>query len=176
MNTFERMNTAQVVDEIERKWVMRNLPFIKWDDKIYIDQFYLMYEGKPHRIRFSYENDIWIRTTSGRQERKLRSTEFIHKEKVGKGENKEHHIAVTYEEAMELSRLATRRCTKVRHVHHDDVKYEVDVFLNTTLVMMEAEVEIITQELFIPERIQSEILAEVTGIAGFDNFNLSHTI
>ena len=176
MNTFELMNNAEIVDEIERKWVMRSLPSVKWDDKIYIDQFYLMHYGKPHRIRFSYENDIWIRTSSGRQERKLRSTEFIHKEKVGKGENKEHHITVSYEEAQELAKKATRRVTKVRHVFHDDVKYEVDVFLNVTLVMMEAEVETMTQELFIPERIQPEILAEVTGQNGFDNYNIAHII
>ena len=131
----------------------------------------MMYDGKPHRIRFSYENDIW----EGHK-RKLRSIELIHKEKIENGTNLEHHKSCSLEEANELVKLATKRIGKVRHIYTEDVKYEIDVFLNISLIMMEAEVRSLEQELFIPERIMPEIITEVTGIPGFDNYNLSYTI
>ncbi len=174
----EDMSTAVIQDENERKWVMKMLPSVKWDDKIYIDQYYMMHDGRNHRVRFNYENDVWYRTTSGKQERKLRSIEFIHKEKVGKGKNKEHHTVCTYEQAKELIKNATKRITKVRHVHYDDVKYEVDVFLNSVhqrggFIMMEVEVADLEQELFIPDRIREVMLEEVTGDEAYDNYKMA---
>lgn len=178
---IQEMKEATIQIENERKWIMKMLPSVQWDDKIYIDQFYIMYNGKPHRVRFNYENNIWTRTTSGRQERKLRSIEFIHKEKVGPGQNKEHHIECTYERAKELIKMATKRITKVRHIHNADVKYEVDVMLNSKyprgmFILMEAEIVNMDQEIFIPERIQEAIEREVTGDKEYDNFSLSIAI
>lgn len=169
---------VNVQSENERKWIMKMLPSVQWDDKIYIDQYYVMHNGKPHRVRFNYENNIWYRTSSGKQERKLRNIEFIHKEKIGKGKNKEYHTECTYDQAKELIKTATKRTTKVRHIHKSDVKYEVDVFLNSIyprgeFIMMEVEVEDIDQELFIPERIQEVMLEEVTGNDAYDNYKMA---
>lgn len=173
-----KMDTVEVQDENERKWKMKMLPSVRWDDKIYIDQFYIIYNDKPHRVRFNYEYDQWYRTSSGKQERKLRSIEFIHKEKIGIGQNKEHHIECSYDRAKELIETATKRITKVRHIHKADAKYEVDVFLHSTyprggFIMMEVETAEIDQELFIPDRIQEVMLEEVTGNKDYDNWNLA---
>ena len=164
--------------ENERKWIMKSLPNLQWEDKIYIDQYYIMYDGKPHRVRFNYELNIWFRTSSGKNERKLRSVEFLHKEKIGKGQNIEHHINISYDEAKQLIKTASKRIVKVRYIYQEEHKFEIDVFLHSIyprvgLTMMEVEIENIEQEIVFPFKIEELIKEEVTGLTNFDNYSLA---
>ena len=161
------MKKEEIQDEIERKFIMRNMPNIEWHDVIYITQYYVDIDGKPHRIRFSY--DCLFEESKG----KFRALEFIWKEKVGKGHNKEHHKDISLKEAEALIKKATRCVNKIRFVHKADFKYEVDNFIDIHLVGMEVEVPSLDTFLSIPKKIEEEILTEVTGHPGFDNYNIA---
>ena len=146
---------------------MSCMPNIEWHDVIYIIQYYVDIDGKPYRVRFSF--DCHDGVTKG----KFRALEFIWKEKVGKGHNKEHHQDISLKEANELCHKAKARTLKIRYVHKADYKYEVDKFLEATLIGMEVEVPSLDTFLFIPKKIEEEILTEVTGHPGFDNYNIA---
>lgn len=164
-----------IQDEIERTWLLRYMPDIpddQWADVIYIIQFYVKHEGKNCRLRYSYNSDLVGNKGT------LRSRELIWKEKVGKGHNKEHHIPVTKGEATKLRKKATRAVQKVRWVYKgtDGFNYEIDNFESALLIKLEVEVPKLDQKIDIPAKIAETIICELTGVPGFDNFNIAETL
>lgn len=152
---------------------MPDLPDDKWSNIIYIEQFYVEHDGKPCRLRYNYnakDNLLFGIGIKG----ELISRELIWKEKVGKGHNKEHHMIVGKGQATKLRKKATRALEKVRWVYeYEGLKFEVDSFESAILIKLEVEVPSLETEIKMPEFIQKEIICELTGVPGFDNYSIA---
>lgn len=157
--------------EIERKWLLKRIPLVDFDQVIHIQQYYVTIDGKPCRIRYSSNPDETEKVT----------TEVIHKENIGYGHNIEHHYSITREEADKIidaipigDRIYVHKIRRVKYF--DGYKIEVDEFYGVTLIMMEVEVPYIEFPIVFNELVQKEILMEVTGNENFNNFNFASNV
>lgn len=159
--------------EIERKFLLKNLPKVKYDDIQLIYQYYLENDGdKTDRIRKVSSDDkiIYLRT------RKL---------KVSSLANEEEEFEITHEEYEALKKLSVSKIIKKRHViKYGEYKWEIDLFTNIDLILCELEIvtsskdnlEKISEEINkieIPEFIKRNLITEVTGQYEFSNISLS---
>lgn len=162
--------------ETERKFILRNVPDLKFSESIFIVQDY---------IRDS--EDKFIRLRESRKMNEDGSIgldsiyELIWKESISSGENIEHDLTVDGnidpKKFFELRNSSERRIEKIRNVYElNNVKYEIDKFIYINLVMLEIEVDKISDEIFIPEEIEKQIICEVTHLPGnpFGNFNIAY--
>ncbi len=170
------MNKENIQDEIERTWLMRKMPDMpddKWTDVIYIQQFYVEHEGRSCRLRYSYDAKGNALCDAGLQGRLL-ACELIWKERVGVGHNKEHHLSIGENEAEELKHKATRAIDKVRWVYeYNGLRFEIDCFESAVLVKLEVEVPTMDTIVIMPEFIEKNIICELTGVPGFDNYHIA---
>jgi len=156
------MRETNIKNEIERKWILRNSPWLKNhpDFSCVILQFY-MEDG--WRYRMSIDNLSY-------------NKEFFKTKKTpnGLGSNIEEEYNITEEEYQEAYKSKKKQITKSRYVYlQNGLKWEVDDFSDMKLVTMEVELNSIDQEIVIPDFLQELIIMEVTGIKEFNNSNLS---
>ena len=154
--------------EIERKYLLKDLPEIDYSEILLIDQFYIEEkDGKIYRIRFNYKLE----------NNKLINIEYIHKEKIGFGENNEYHYDIDEETALELIKNSIKFMVKIRSIYiENNLKYEIDFMIKNNLLLLEIELPSIDYEFEIPEKIKEQIIQEVTGDTNYDNFNLANEL
>jgi CYTH domain-containing protein len=155
--------------EIERKFLLRNVPDFSKKIWTYLDirQFYFSENGE--RIRYRESIDV-----SGK------ATYFSTKKKfISKGTNSEDEFEIT--EKIFWDRFKKTRnkigIRKQRFVYsYAGHKFEIDRFADIYIVVMEVELKNINENINFPDFIKSLIISEVTEIEGFGNFKLSSKI
>jgi CYTH domain-containing protein len=151
--------------EIERKFLLKRMPkFLAKDVKVYqIIQIYVEIEGKINRFR-SMEN-LRDETIS-----------YVHciKTKISDGVYEEVEKEIGEWIFDKMIKRPHRFIIKKRTVYLDNcLKWEIDEYDGISLITLEVELEDINQPINIPNIIQKEIIAEVTGKKEFSNYSLS---
>lgn len=141
--------------EIERKWLLKELPKVWFDHEIKIEQYY----------------KDWFR-----YRRELNSIgEFffcIKKERLGYGVNRETWQDCTKEDFYFNYPQDEKPIKKTRHVlGYEGHNIEIDTFENG-LVMMEIEVKSLSEAIQIPQIIHAQIEREVTGDPDYSNYQI----
>lgn len=150
--------------EIEKKYLLRNVPNIKYNDELNILQFYTP-EG---RYRSSYSN-----FTS--------QTTYYHTVKtfISAGVNEEVENIITPQEFYEKIATATKTIRKKRFIKNTKkYKWEVDQFVDCYLVIAEVEVtsEKELKKVKLPKWLEDCLIKDVTGEKEFNNYNLAINI
>lgn len=152
--------------EIERKFLLKRVPrFLAKDIKVYqIMQIYVEIDGKINRFR-SMEN-LRDKTIS-----------YVHciKTKISDGVYEEVEKEIGEWIFDRMIKRPHRFIVKKRTVYVDNslLKWEIDEYDGMSLITLEVELDDINQPINIPEIIEKEIIAEVTGKKEFSNYSLS---
>jgi len=160
------METTEI--EIERRFLLKKLPNVKWTKKLDMIQHYLSDKGADEVIR--------IRSIVERKKRKTISEEYIHttKTRVTDMAVLEKEVELTYDEYCDLLLASKRNISKYRYVKKvGKLKWEIDVFTSLNLIIAEIELPKEDYKIKIPEWLSEVILLEVTGMHQFSNSNLS---
>ena len=167
--------------EIERRWVLKDLPIISnYDIEIQcITQYYYLVDNVWKRIRKIDSNIFGVM--------------YLHTVKTYKdGITYEEERNYSYEEFISLMKeinYGTYECTmisKTRYIFNTgvdadfegeikNIKWEIDVF-NFNLIIAEIEIPEINYQLDIPDYIKEKMIYEVTGISQFSNRSLSEPL
>lgn len=158
-----------MTQEIERKFLLKNIPWAEHAGPgSLIEEYYIsqLYNGD---MRYRYESESPLR--------KKRYIAMLKTATDVPGVNVEGLITdITPEFYAELvSRSKYGVISKTRKVFataDPNQKIEVDVYTELKLVMMEIELPHLNYPLSIPYNLSKQIVAEVTGIAGFSNKSL----
>lgn len=148
------------VIEIERKWVLKRVPSLKWDKVIYIYQYYTE-DGFRYRSERNTSTNI---------------TEYfkIKKTVIGHGTNEEELYSCSLEEFNEKVLNNKKFISKIRHVkNYKDYNLEVDMFTNINLTLMEIELPTIDFLIKLPKEVEKVIIDEVTGNLAYNNKKLA---
>ena len=140
--------------EIERRWVIKCLPDVKFDDLLHIKQYY---------------------TPSGRFRKSYNGSDFTYyhtvKKTISPGINEEIENIITPFEFEAAIRNATSFITKHRYKYkYDGLVYEFDGMLFDesspvpTIWMLEIELKHINQPIDMPDNIKTIIIKEITGL------------
>jgi CYTH domain-containing protein len=158
--------------EIERKFLLKRLPNEKPHDIIKMDQWYLNVNGIYERVR-------------QRQWKSTGKIDWIHtiKEFVDEMSNIEIEKFISIDEYHEFikkckdSNSDARYIQKRRYLYKNgNDTWEVDEFLETSLIVAEIEIPNKEYEVIIPNHISDNLICEVTGMREFSNKNLSDKI
>lgn len=141
--------------EIERKWLLKELPKVEFDQVIQIEQYY----------------KDWLRYR--RQHDGIGEFFFcIKKERLSHGVNRETWQDCTKEDYFFNYPQDEKPIKKTRHVlEYEGHNIEIDTFENG-LVMMEIEVKSLSEPIQIPKIIHAQIKKEVTGDPDYSNYQL----
>ena len=151
--------------EIERRFILRNLPPIarKYATALSIVQFY----------RESDEGVIRYRMTVPEKGVNI-SYEKIIKLPVSKGINTEQTLPITKESFQQEVNDSMRYIAKKRFAFQwGKHKFEFDVFEDIKLVILEVELDNLEEDIIFPDSIKREIIAEITGMKEFSNYNMA---
>ncbi|MEK6828532.1 MAG: hypothetical protein AABY15_00165 [Nanoarchaeota archaeon] len=154
--------------EIERKFLLKNIPNFKESvKKIIIHQIYVDVDGKINRYRMSEDVDSSIVNPN-------RVYHVCNKKSLSPGVFEEIESEISKDVFDSMLKKEHRSILKTRHVYeHGGLKWEIDVYHDMKLVMLEVELEDINQPITIPEVIEEQMIVEVTGQRVFSNYNLS---
>lgn len=150
--------------EIERRWILRNLPNEAMNyDILEIEQWYDETELGVVRYRSTLNRKL-----------NYEKYEKIIKIPVSKGINTEQDFPIEKDEFFQVLRNDMRHIVKTRYVFYCGIKYEIDVFSEMNLIILEIELDDLTQNISMPEWLEREVIAEITGIKEFSNYNLAY--
>lgn len=158
--------------EIERKFLLRNLPDLKWTDILTVDQFYKKNKTFWDRYR-KLDSKIFD------------TIKYQHtiKKTISKGINQEIECDLSEDDFIKnlskcyLSKSESRKINKIRHIFpHGDLKWEIDYFPDYDLVIAEIEIPKIDHDLTIPDYIKNLLITEVTYNKEFSNRSLATKI
>lgn len=150
--------------ETERKFLLKRVPHIQYDDCIMIDQYYISDRSadKTERVRISQRDNqdpTYIYTS---------------KEKISDMSANEIERDLTEEEFNEYLGQSDRNITKTRWVkEQNDLKWEIDQMIGINLIIAEIEIPSEDYPLHIPHWIEDNLVMEVTGCKHFSNSNLA---
>jgi CYTH domain-containing protein len=155
--------------EIERKFLLSDIPNRKPDNFLQIEQFYCVQKKFKYRIRSI--------TTWPDNKKHVEYVQTI-KNKLEPGVYEEHEIGLNEGAFNDLKRFAKSRIAKYRYIYkiNKKLKWEVDIFQDMKLVVAEIEIPTKDFKFKIPEYIKEKLLMEVTEFEQFTNFNLSKEI
>ncbi len=143
--------------EIERRFIMRNVPDVTGHEVYTIFQKYAA-DGWRYRERISGDDKRYYKTR---------------KTALGNGINEEEEYEIDVH-AFHNCGIVKKGIHKTRHVYaHDGLKYEVDEFHHIKLVIMEVELNDINQAFVMPGFINDLVICEVTGIKELSNSMLA---
>lgn len=149
--------------EKERKFLLKRMPQIKWDESLSIVQYYI--NGYRYRAQISGDD---IRTEIFQRIKKVKTGVGINQE-VGIRDMTRAEFAGILKGHPEYRKISKNRYIK----NHNGKVFEVDQFANCTLIIVEVEDVEMGDQIEFPPEIQEQILMEVTGNEQFDNFNLA---
>lgn len=167
--TAMQKNKGKTNLEIERKFLLRRMPseFLskRKPEIINIEQYYFLIDGIWQRFRISNSSNKGIR--------------YIHtiKESLKPGVYKEYEDEVTKDEFMKLYNIHYKKSahiSKIRYVvKSKGLKFEIDVYENLSLVVLEVELPKMSFKFDFPKGLGEEIIMELTGMKQFSNFSLA---
>lgn len=148
--------------EIERRWLLTKIPDVKFDDILYIKQYYT--EAGRFRDTFNDMKHIYHHTI---------------KRPVSVGIQEEDEIEITKEEFDLAIAKPIAFIDKYRFIYKvDGLKYEMDqIFLinnETDFYVLEIELNDINQPLELVKEVQDCVIKEITGDKSLSNFSLSY--
>ena len=142
--------------EIERKWLLKELPKVLFDATIQIEQYYKDYLRYRRQVQDGVGEFFYC----------------IKKERLGYGVNRETWQDCTKEDFYFNYPQDEKPIKKTRHVlEYEGHNLEIDTFENG-LVMMEIEVKSLSEPIQIPQIIHAQIEKEVTGDPDYSNYQL----
>ena len=149
--------------EIERKFVLSNVPEFEDVEELLIYQIYVDISGKINRFR---------------ETRNIKTQESVYhhciKTSLSHGVFQEIENEISNKVFQEMRKLEVSSILKKRYVYKEKgLKWEVDDYMGFRFVTLEVELDNINQKIEIPKIISDYIIAEVTGIKEFSNYNLS---
>lgn len=150
--------------EIERRFLLKRVPHIQFDDAIMITQHYISdrNSNKVERIRCS------------QRDQQNPTMRYTSKERISEMAVHEHERDLSSEEYRELKKKSNRSVTKVRWVKKEgDLKWEIDEMISFTLIVAEIEIPSEDYDLEIPDYIKNNLIMEITGMNQFSNSNLA---
>jgi len=154
--------------EIERRWIIKHLPILKFDETLAILQYYTP-TGR-YRVSCNVGTEI---------------SKYYHtvKKTVSYGVNEENEKEITKDEFIDAIKTATSKIAKSRRKYKcDGLVYEFDGLMLdpidsvSTLYIMEIELNDINQTINMPYDIKKLIIKEITGDTAFSNLQLSTKI
>lgn len=147
--------------EIERRFLLSELPSIQFDTIKMISQYYGVDDIGNFRIRV--END------------KLNTYYITRKKFISSGINEEDEKVVTLSEFLLKKKETNRMISKKRHIKYvgDSLKWEIDVFSDPQMIVAEIEIPYMDFDLEIPDYIKSVLVEEITDRKDLSNFALS---
>lgn len=161
--------------EIERKYLMKRLPELKFHKILHIFQYYL---ADGSRIRLTkdatpdsghFKGDI-IPFPFGVKNK----FELTIKKKIKAGVYEEDERKISEKKYDELKKKAISHIKKARHIFKvGKLKWEIDIYKNIDLVTAEIELPRENYKFKIPPAIQKEIIMDVTEFPQFTNKALS---
>lgn len=152
--------------EIERRWILRNLPNEAMKESVLsIEQYYDVTDAGVIRYR-SWHN--------------VKTPGEVHYEKiiklpVSKGISTEEHFPVDSDTFHKSLHNDMRYIAKTRYVLHCGMKFEIDVFNDFSLIILECELNNLDEKIIFPDWLEKEIIAEITGMKEFSNYNMART-
>ena len=162
------------VDEIERRFLLKRRPYFpEWDHIYDIAQYYIKSGDIIKRLRSSMD----ITPSKNLDDQYPITYEFLHKEPVSKGHFIEVPEPFEVSEVPALMKQAFKYVTKTRFIHvANGLKFEIDKLEGIRLEVMEVELKSIDQGIIFPKAIEDLIIAEITGLKGFSNFDLARPV
>lgn len=152
--------------EIERKFLLKQKPDVKYNIVLVIRQFYC--EGR-FRARESTALTGWAKGF------KVYFKTF--KKALKTSVNLEIEDKINKKKFLSMIKTADRKITKRRHIiKHKGLKWEIDVFVGMNLVVAEVELKRVNQRVELPKFIKDNLIMEVTAFKQFSNRNLSKLI
>ncbi|MBN1947774.1 MAG: hypothetical protein JW797_19060 [Bradymonadales bacterium] len=151
--------------EIERKWLLRELPRLSWKEVLAVRQGYLSQAGHKLRIRYTRRSDQQVVCFVGR--------------KTGQGMTRQELEIPISQEAFELlwPLAEGRRLEKTRYLYvgPDGLTWEIDQYHDRLASLVTAEVELTHEEqpVVIPDEIRAVLVREVTGERPYLNASLA---
>lgn len=156
--------------EIERRFILKCLSPIMKDNHVgstNIAQLYLPDDGETVRR---------IREESAFDGSEITYT-YTEKKEITPGVREEKEVEITEDEYYKYLEEATKYIVKARHrfkfPESGDLVWEIDVFLNVTMVIAEVELPSIDHNLAIPAFLADLIVMEVTQHPEFSNASLA---
>ena len=141
--------------EIERKWLLKELPKVEFDFVFHIEQYYKDYLRYRKEVHNGAETFYCIK-----------------KEKLQPGVNREIWQDCTKEDFIFNYPMHEKPIKKTRYVlRYEGHNLEIDTFDNR-LVMMEIEVKSLSEPIQIPQIVHAQIEKEVTGDPDYSNYQL----
>ena len=155
--------------ETERRFLLKCIPDIKWDDTLKISQHYL-----------TDKNDDRTERIRGIMGVTKEDSKFFHtvKTRISDMSAEEVEKEITFDEYSKLVKDSKRTIHKTRYVKrhpkNPTLKWEVDEFSNPMrLIIAEIELPDEDYELLAPDWINDQYLMEITGEHQFSNSNLA---
>lgn len=153
--------------EIERKWLLKDMPAFKDAGScIIIEQYY---DRKNKRYR---ECELTKEDFS----KSVFKYFLTRKEELNSGVYNETEIEISkteYEKAIKKCNKLIRKTRVVYKSSNPELKYEVDYYDNLHLIILEIEFPYENYEFTLPKFIQEKVILEVTNIPEFKNINLA---
>ena len=144
--------------EIERRWILSNVPSEKYDECLIINQKY-------------DSNGIRYRNAMSWEDAKCHFSK-TKKSPAGFGSNHEEEYEIDSQEYENA--LAEKSIGKIRRIYnHNGLRFELDSFDGIQLIILECELDSIDQKIDIPDFLKRLIIYEVTGIKEFSNWSLA---
>lgn len=149
--------------EIERKFLLSNIPNLNYTDELLIYQFYTDVNGIINRFR---------------EIRNIKSQDSIYqhciKTPLSHGTFQEIETEISYDDFQNMRKNEIGNILKKRFIYtENNLKWEIDDYLNIKLITLEVELIDIKQNIIIPPTINDYIITEITGNKLFSNHNLS---
>ena len=155
--------------EIERKFLLKSLPFTKggFETILEIEQFYIKGLGESPGFR--------VRKTKAKSSGNITYTKTI-KKNLKPGVYEETEGDITALEYYEMAATAYKRIEKTRYVKKEGkLKWEIDVY-PFKLVVAEIELPKEDYPLILPAFIRDNLIMEVTAYKEFTNKALAETL
>lgn len=150
--------------EIERRWILRNLPDQAMKESVLaIEQWYD--ETDKGVVRYRAWHNVKYPD--------IEYFEKIIKLPVSKGVNTEEHFSIDKDAFYKALHNGMRYINKTRYVFHFGTKFELDVFNDFNLIILEVELNKLEDKIIWPDWLEKEIIAEVTGMKEFSNYNMA---
>lgn len=157
--------------EIERKFLLKKIPkeviekYKKGLQVLDIIQYYFFINGVWQRYRVVKSNS--------------KKTKFIHtiKKSISHGIFEEDERTIREKEFLEKKKEHKKNYAVIRKkryaIKYKGLKFEVDVYLDLSLVILEVELPKLNHSFEFPDGLFEEIIIEATGMKQFSNFNLA---
>lgn len=165
------MKRPQVHLEIERKFLLKRFP------KRIIEKYKRSVQILDMVQYYFFINGIWQRyrvvNSNGKK------TKYIHtiKKSLEPGIYEENERLITEKEFLAKRKEHNKNYAVIRKtryvIKYKGLKFEIDVYLDLNLVVLEVELPELKHQFEYPEGLFEEIIIEATGMKQFSNFSLA---